>query len=217
MDNSDWDDDIPLAVLSHINDLDQSLRHSRMEHDHNQQEWQAHEKKLDRLLKCNGRYKVSTKRDGDCFFSSIIKLNGDMAVLDLRDNIGNHMIENIELYKPFTMCSTEDIVIQATTMKQSGTWNAGICDLIPLACCNVLDVRLTIFKSDMKVSDVYPVHDRYQSTMTLAYFAISGKEHYEPVFSVAPDIPSYKKTSLLGIARHDQARAELPKKSSNSH
>ena len=117
--------------------------------------------------------------------------NLQQSPAELRSELCDFMIENVERYIPF--CSvgqgneayqTEQFLNEVKQLQESGEWNINLADCFPLAVADMLKRNLRIYSSAV-TTPVYELSPRNMTDSSacfcLAYLAIRGEEHYEAV------------------------------------
>lgn len=149
-----------------------------------------HLSRLDMLLSSNGLKRVHIQGDGDCFFNAIrCQLTDDLSTKDLRSNVCQHLLDNMQHYLAFLICQDGEEPIevyrkQVEILRQSGNWKERLADCLPLAFANMYQRPIRIFSSNTTnpVFDVKPTMGICSDEcIRLAYIEIPGSEHYEGI------------------------------------
>ena len=146
---------------------------------------QAHDKRLQRILKCNGLISIEVPSDGNCFFNCIaIQLddNNNSDANHIREAVIHEIVDHPDEYQPFLTTSSYSDIYKILL---AGTWNADIIDAVPLATANAFDIKLRVFTSNpaCPAMTICPRHITEKTkTVLLAHLSVPGQEHYQPIF-----------------------------------
>ena len=152
-----------------------------------------HNKRLNSLLEHNGLKRVPVAADGNCFFSAAsLHLIGHNHK-SLREALCVHIENNKDLYTSvFQAVSDSDkrclvSLTEIQQLRENGTWNSNVNDILPLALADLTNRRVKIFSSRVNTPhlDVTPtLKGPYASSIFkpiyLAFLVPRGQpEHYD--------------------------------------
>jgi len=133
--------------------------------------------------------------DGDCLIKAIIKQLNDQSITvsAVRQQISNHIIENIHHYNGFIRVEQNVleeekirlITANARKLDENGHWESEYADFVPLCLANIFKRSIRIFSSRLftPVFDIEPDLSQPQNDVPflLAHLATHGSEHYDAV------------------------------------
>lgn len=168
--DSDEESNIPLSELIAIQDakaISQALNLSLND------EIVKQLKSLDRLCRGNGLKRIQIARDGLCLIKAVIlQLEPSPHLDSFCMELCNHMKSKKSSYLNY-LTSTEYDFDGEFAKLRSGIWNTDLCDVLPLAIANMLQLKLVVFKSDLRVVDINPTIDEisaWANSLLSGYF-----------------------------------------------
>lgn len=131
-------------------------------HQLRQTAFRVHEKRLDTALVHNGLQRVSIAADGNCFFHAAALHVLGQEHQSLRENLCQHMEDNIEHYEGFFEAEDDNKRRSAldgiNQLRTNGAWNTEANDILPLALANMTKRRIKVFTSKINTPhyDIIP-------------------------------------------------------------
>jgi len=146
---------------------------------------QMHTKRLDNLLKSNGRKRYKILKDGNCFINAVLHQLPECRIscTMLREQLWDHLSEHEARYCSFLTTNVQDrYAKEIEDLKTDGHWNNSLTDCLPLAIANMFHTFITIYSSKLgsPVIEITPtLGTNCQQHIYLAYVAYPGQEHYD--------------------------------------